>query len=342
MKSHDFYDLQSEARSKNFYFDFDDFTIIPRESSISERSEIQVDNSILCSSPMDTVTGAMMIKAMRSIGCDSVVHRYQPIEDIIELSAHYDHQLMIAIGSLSSHKSEIDKLIKAGVTKFVLDVAHGGSRKAIETLLYIREKLQDKAWLCSGSICTQEAAYDNIFGPDYILVNALRVGVGPGSSCETRKRIGVGLPLPSTIVEIRGLCERIFTTPVTIIGDGGIRNSGDFVKAIACGADKVFVGTSFGATEEAEGKRYYFTNLTKEQEVYKQIRGMASESALIDHNKESKNLIAIEGKEQFVKVEGSVKDIAYSYLNSLKQAMFYTGAKTIDEFQEKVLFAFLK
>lgn len=333
--------------SSQKHFDFDDFTILPQRSNISERDEIVSllnGNNIptIMSSPMDTITGRYMIKAMRSIGCDGVIHRYQSTENIIEIARTTSNPI-VAIGSVKSHKATIDALLSEGVTRFVIDVAHGGSQKALDTVTYLRNKLSESADIWSGSICTYEAARDNFEAG----ATGLRVGVSPGNFCETRTRIGVGIPLPASICDITSFAK---LNNLLLIGDGGIRNSGDFVKAIACGANTVFIGSSFGATYESEGLWYRktgentYSTISGPQNpdfLYKRIRGMASYSALTEHNKEDKNKIAVEGREDYVRCRGSVVSIATEYLNALKQAMFYTGSRTIEEFHERVDFAFI-
>lgn len=299
-------------------------------------------------SPMDSVSSKNMIKESSELDILCAIHRYQSIDSVKE-SFIINVNNPVAVGSYESHKKVIHDLIDYGVRFFIIDVAHGGSRKAIDSI-YAIKKIDSEIKIMSGSVCTyKDALACALAGADFI-----RVGVSPGNSCETRNLIGVGLPLPQSLIDISEPLKKDFPK-IKIVGDGGISSSGDFIKSIALGADYAMIGTYFAGCFESPSKFYqkyesyfqisesYFeiseNGLNQCEErgipVFKKARGMASLSALVEGNGKNPNDVVIEGKEHFVPYRGKLKDVVKQFTSALSQAMFYVGAESIVDFQNK-------
>lgn len=214
-------------------------------------------------------------------------------------------------------------LVEVGVDIIALDSAHGHSKGVIDKIREVRKAFPDLD-LVGGNIVTPEAAKDLIEAG----ANVLKVGVGPGSICTTRVVAGVGVPQLSAIYDTY---EYAKTKNVSIIGDGGIKLSGDIVKAIAAGANCVMIGSMFAGTDEAPGEEIIFQG-----RKFKTYQGMGSLSAMKRGSKdryfqsEAKKLVP-EGIEGRVPYKGSLKDVVYQLCGGLRAGMGYCGVKNIEE-----------
>jgi IMP dehydrogenase len=165
--------------------------------------------------------------------------------------------------------------------------------------------------------------------------DAVKVGVGPGSICTTRVVAGVGVPQLTAVMECSEVARKY---DVPIIADGGIRYSGDIVKALAAGAESVMVGSIFAGTEEAPGETILYQG-----RKYKAYRGMGSLGAMRSgsadrYGQEGENKFVPEGIEGMVPYKGTVKDVVHQLVGGLRSGMGYVGARTIKELQEKAVF----
>ncbi|NJE08927.1 IMP dehydrogenase [Thermococcus sp. M39] len=218
-------------------------------------------------------------------------------------------------------------LDKAGVDVIVIDTAHAHNLKAIESMKEIRAKVD--ADLIVGNIANPKAVDDLTFA------DAVKVGIGPGSICTTRVVAGVGVP---QITAIAMVADRAEEYGIKVIADGGIKYSGDIVKAIAAGADAVMLGNLLAGTKEAPGKEVIING-----RKYKQYRGMGSLGAMMKggaeryyqkgHMKTRK--FVPEGVEGVVPYKGSVSEVLYQLIGGLRAGMGYVGAKNIQELKEK-------
>ncbi|NJE12799.1 IMP dehydrogenase [Thermococcus sp. LS2] len=218
-------------------------------------------------------------------------------------------------------------LDKAGVDVIVIDTAHAHNLKAIESMKEIRAKVD--ADLIVGNIANPKAVDDLTFA------DAVKVGIGPGSICTTRVVAGVGVP---QITAIAMVADRAEEYGIRVIADGGIKYSGDIVKAIAAGADAVMLGNLLAGTKEAPGKEVIING-----RKYKQYRGMGSLGAMMKggaeryyqkgHMKTRK--FVPEGVEGVVPYKGSVSEVLYQLIGGLRAGMGYVGAKNIQELKEK-------
>ena len=222
---------------------------------------------------------------------------------------------------------------KAGVDVFVVDSAHGHSKNVIETIKMIKKEFQ-AIDVIGGNVATAEGALELVKAG----VDAVKVGMGPGSICTTRIIAGIGVPQITAILEIKAALEG---QNVSIIADGGIRFSGDIAKAIAAGADSVMLGSLLAGTEEAPGKVELFQGRS-----FKTYRGMGSLGAMSERNDLNRysqdtidpEKIVPEGVEGRVPFKGWVVNVINQLMGGLRQSMGYVGCQSIDEMQQKTEF----
>jgi IMP dehydrogenase len=238
-----------------------------------------------------------------------------------------------AIGPGKDREARTDALIKAGVDVLVLDTAHGHSRDVLNAVRDTKQHFPD-CQLIGGNVATREGALDLIKAG----VDAVKVGVGPGSICTTRVIAGVGIPQLSAIIETSEVSERY---EVPVVADGGIKFSGDITKAIAAGARSVMIGNLFAGTDESPGEMVLYQGRS-----YKVYRGMGSIEAMKEGSKdryfqgdvESETKLVPEGIEGRVPYRGVLSDSVQQLIGGMKAGMGYLGAKTIQELQQKAKF----
>ncbi|SHE52255.1 inosine-5'-monophosphate dehydrogenase [Marinitoga hydrogenitolerans DSM 16785] len=262
------------------------------------------------------------------------------IKDIVSVMEHpnasRDNKGRLLVGAAIGISDALERataLINANVDIIVLDSAHGHSKNIIETIKLLKSKFPETP-IIAGNIATEEASKDLIkAGAD-----ALKVGIGPGSICTTRVVAGIGVPQLTAIMDVVKIAKK-YNIPV--IADGGIRYSGDIVKALAAGANTVMLGSLFAGTEEAPGETILYQG-----RKYKTYRGMGSISAMKKGSKDryfqenitNTDKLVPEGVEGMVPYKGKVKEIVYQLLGGLKSGMGYIGAKDIDDLHEKAEF----
>ena len=238
-----------------------------------------------------------------------------------------------AIGTEKNTLIRAEELFKAGVDVFVIDSAHGHSKNVIKTIKAVKDAFKGVE-IIGGNIATPDAALELMKAG----VDAVKVGMGPGSICTTRIIAGIGVPQVTAILEIK---EALKKSNVNIIADGGIRFSGDIAKAIAAGADSVMLGSLFAGTEEAPGKVELFQGRS-----FKTYRGMGSIGAMTERNDANRYLqenvesdkLVPEGIEGRVPYKGLVINVINQLEGGLRQSMGYIGCKDIDEMQQQSQF----
>ena len=240
-----------------------------------------------------------------------------------------------AVGVKGDFLERTEALLDAGADTIIVDIAHGHSNNAINTVNMIK-KAFPHCELIAGNVATGEGARDLITAG----VDAVKVGVGSGSICITRVVTGSGVPQLTAVMESVKVA-RDYDIPV--ISDGGIRTSGDTTKALAVGASSVMVGSMFGGTDESPGK-----TLVKNGKKFKMYRGMASFYASLGrkYREEGTQIIdssdlndyVPEGVEAMVPYKGSVVDIIRQLVGGLRSGLSYCGAKTISEMQKNAEF----
>ena len=233
-----------------------------------------------------------------------------------------------AIGTEKNTMERAEALFGAGVDVFVVDSAHGHSKNVIDTIKSLKNTFKDVE-IIGGNIATADAALEL----EKAGVDAVKIGMGPGSICTTRIIAGIGVPQITAIMEIKEVLKK---GNVNIIADGGIRFSGDIAKAIAAGADSVMLGSLFAGTEEAPGKVELFQGRS-----FKTYRGMGSIGAMTERNDANRYLqediqsdkLVPEGIEGRVPYKGLVISVINQLEGGLRQSMGYVGCKTIKNMQ---------
>ena len=233
-----------------------------------------------------------------------------------------------AIGTEKNTLERAEALFEAGVDVFVVDSAHGHSKNVIDTIKRLKNTFKDVE-IIGGNIATADAALEL----EKAGVDAVKIGMGPGSICTTRIIAGIGVPQITAIMEIKEVLKK---GNVNIIADGGIRFSGDIAKAIAAGADSVMLGSLFAGTEEAPGKVELFQGRS-----FKTYRGMGSIGAMTERNDANRYLqediqsdkLVPEGIEGRVPYKGLVISVINQLEGGLRQSMGYVGCKTIKNMQ---------
>ena len=238
-----------------------------------------------------------------------------------------------AIGTGGDSEDRLERLVQAGVDVIVVDTAHGHSRGVIERVRQIKRQYP-KLDVIAGNIATAAAARALVeAGAD-----AVKVGIGPGSICTTRVVAGVGVP---QITAISDVAQALKGTDIPLIGDGGIRYSGDVAKALAAGADCVMLGSMFAGTEEAPGEVMLFQGRS-----YKSYRGMGSVGAMQDGAADryfqdassAAEKMVPEGVEGRVAYKGSLIPIIYQLCGGVKASMGYCGCATIEQLHANAQF----
>jgi len=238
-----------------------------------------------------------------------------------------------AIGVGDQIEAHTEKLVQAGVDVVVLDSAHGHSAGVIRAIEAVRGAFPNLQ-IIAGNIATAEAAEDLIQAG----VNAIKVGVGPGSICTTRIVAGVGVP---QVTALRGCVKVGKKHDIPVIADGGIKHSGDIAKAIGAGASSIMIGSLFAGTDETPGETFLYQGRT-----YKGYRGMGSIGAMAEGSSDryfqeetsATSKLVPEGIEGKVPYRGPLTNVIYQLLGGLRSGMGYVGAATIDELQEKAKF----
>ena len=232
-----------------------------------------------------------------------------------------------AVGTGQSHIDRVDALVEAGVDVLVVDTAHGHSKGVLDTVSYIKNRYPD-IQIIGGNIATGDAAKALVAAG----ADGVKVGIGPGSICTTRIVSGIGVP---QITAVANVVEALKGSGVPVIADGGIRFSGDIVKAIAAGAHVIMVGSLLAGTEEAPGEVELFQG-----RYYKAYRGMGSLGAMAQHHGSSDRYfqdassgvekLVPEGIEGRVPYKGPMSAIVHQLMGGLRSGMGYTGSTNIE------------
>lgn len=340
----------AEERINSTALTFDDVLLVPaysdvlpREVSTKARFTRNITLNIpVVSAAMDTVSEKAMAIMLARKGGISVIHKNMSIEaqarqvrEVKEypvegekipcLDASGRLRVAAGVGITADVLDRVTALVEAGVDAVVLDSAHGDSHGVVEALRKIKSVYPELDTVV-GNIATGEAATRLIeAGAD-----ALKVGIGPGSICTTRIIAGVGVPQISAIYDAAKAAEG---SGVPVIADGGLRYSGDIVKALAAGGDCVMIGSMFAGTDEAPGEIF-----EEDGRKFKSYRGMGSVDAMkagsrdryFQDGEDSTKKLVPEGVVARVPYKGSVGDIVYQLVGGIRSGMGYCGAADID------------
>lgn len=355
--------MDPQKSSFQFGITFDDILLVPGYSDFS-RKDIDLSTQFskririsipLVSAPMDTVTESGLAIELAKLGGIGIIHRNLSIENqALEVKKVKSKKLLVgaAIGASDGFEDRIKALSKAGVDVVVVDSAHGFSKGVIETIKFIKKNYKNID-IVAGNIATFDGARALIAAG----ADGLRVGMGPGAICTTRIISGMGIPQITAIMETSRAAKKF---EVPIIADGGIKYSGDMVKALAVGASTVMMGGYFAASVESPGKlitlkqnelpsRFQRISNMKKKYQFKEYRGMGSEAAMKKgakiksedefHGKNYKDRVLVaEGVEGLVLVKGKASDLVDQAIGGIKSGMYYIGAKNILELWRKAKF----
>ncbi len=324
----------TEIKNRGKGLTFDDVLIIPARSDVRSRRDPQLTSKLtrnisietpIVSANMDMVTEYDMAFAMNQLGGLGILHRFLSIEGQAAQARRLKEagvkNISASVGVGEEFKTRSKALVDAGVNIITIDIAHGHSVQMMETMKWLKDHYP-QVELIAGNMATPDAARDLIeSGAD-----AIKVGIGPGSMCTTRIITGCGVPQLTAI----SLCAEIAATyGVPVIADGGIRNSGDMVKAFAAGASTVMLGSMLSGTIETPGEI---------KNGKKHYRGMASRSAQDSWRGGVPEGMAPEGESTQVAVKGHVKDVIFEVTGGIRSGMSYINATSIAEIKEKALF----
>ena len=340
---------------KNAYT-FDDVLLVPNKSEIlpnqvSLKTNLTKNiklNIPLISASMDTVTENEMAIAMAKQGGLGIIHKNMSIQKQSEevrkvksfllndknhiYSVDKDGRLLCgaSVGVTDDMMSRVDALMNEGVDVIVLDTAHGHSKGVLDSVSKIKTKY-NFVEIIAGNVATVEATEDLI----NVGADCVKVGIGPGSICTTRIVAGVGVPQLTAVMDCSEFARN---KNVPVIADGGIKYSGDIVKALAGGASVVMLGSIFAGCDEAPGEK-----ISIGEKFYKSYRGMGSIGAMNNGSSDryfqngSKKFVP-EGIEGVVACKGSVSEIIYQLIGGIKSGMGYLGAETLEKLYENSRF----
>ena len=317
---------------------YNDVLLVPQYSDIRSRAEVSIASALdgpyayvpftlpIIASPMDTISEEAMGVSMWQEGGLAVVHRYNTIDRQIEIMDHIiglsQCNAAAAIGTSGDYLDRATALYDVGVRILCVDVAHGHHILMKEALHELRDCFGDSVHIMAGNVATLEGYNDLVdWGAD-----SVRCNIGGGSICSTRIQTGHGVPGLHTIID----CASTTSRKVPIIADGGIRNSGDIVKALAAGADFVMLGSLLSGTDETPGDI-----INSRQGKFKSYRGMASRDAQIEWRGKTASL---EGVATTVPAKGPVRDVLQELVRGVRSGLSYSGARSIRQLQTRARF----
>lgn len=316
---------------------FDDVLLVPKYSDIESRTEVDISNNLdesirldlpVISSPMDTITEEDMCLAMSQAGGMGIIHRYNTVDrqaEILEevFNNNPDATVGAAIGMTGDYMERAQLLCEEGASVLCVDVAHGHHAMMERCLRNLKQRFGDSVHIMAGNVATLEG-FDALasWGAD-----SVRVGIGGGSICSTRLVTGHGVPTFQSILDISRT-----TYNSKIIADGGIKTTGDMVKAYAAGADFVIVGSMLAGTKETPGEILSSGTTSGDRKKYKVYRGMASSKAQRSWRGKSSTP---EGISTTVAYKGSVKAILKDFNGGIRSGLSYTGVRNLKELRCK-------
>lgn len=312
--------------------------VVPSEVDTKTRLTRGIELEIpLVSSAMDTVTESAMAIAMAKAGGIGILHRNLSVEDQVKnvKLAKAAGLVGAAVGVGDDGFARACALIEAGVDVVVVDTAHGHHRAVLDAIARIKKDFP-KIQIIGGNVATRAGAQALINAG----VDAVKVGVGPGSICTTRVVAGVGVPQITAIMEAHKACVK---ADIPLIADGGLQYSGDIAKAIVAGADSVMLGSLLAGCDESPGELVEISG-----RKFKAYRGMGSLGAMQSRGEQksyskdrymqddvlAEDKLVPEGIEGKVKYRGSVATTVHQLVGGLRSGMGYAGAATIADLQK--------
>lgn len=327
---------------------FDDVLIVPKFSTITSRKDVSLSTKLgdellelpIISSNMDTITGPEMCSAMAGAGGIGCLHRFMPVDEMVRIWKERSFSSpMVSIGLGHEELVRAEALYAAGARLFVIDVAHGAQQSVVDQAHELRAQLGDDFYLMVGNFASADSVTEFIQRSHGI--DAVKVGIGPGSACTTRIKTGVGYPQFSAI---QSIARTLKNTSIQVIGDGGMKTPGDVAKALGAGAHAVMLGGMLSGTTETPPVQAILANppFDYDAETYLKekgvnYRGSASHESYIAQGKVGAHRTP-EGESFFVPYKGSVINILTDIEGGIRSAMTYVGARSLDEFHARCEF----
>ena len=316
---------------------FDDVMLVPGYNGIRSRQDVTTSVTAagrkfeipIISANMDTVTEEAMSDAITGFGGMAILHRFMSIEDNVAMFRRVKNpkQTGISIGIGEESMPRAEALIAAGAEIVCVDVAHGHSKEVNRTIRQLRERWGSNIMIIAGNVATYA-------GADYLAAagaDVIKVGIGPGSVCSTRMKTGFGVPQLTALQECRKVDR-------CVIADGGIKNPGDAVKALAAGADFIMMGGMLSGTDETPGEIITRKNPDGSETRLKRFRGMASKEAQEEFMGGMAEWKTSEGVAVEVIAKGPVRNVVLDVMGGIRSGMTYCGALNIKQLQRKAQF----
>ncbi|MFW6376965.1 MAG: guanosine monophosphate reductase [archaeon] len=317
---------------------YDDVLLVPQRSPVDSRSDVDLSTELtsdvsldlpLLSAPMDTVTEAETAIALSEVGGFGTIHRFLSIEEQaaeVRRASEAGAAVGAAIGITDGFLDRAEAVVAAGADALIVDVAHGHLEKCLDATASVRESFPE-AELVAGNVATPSAVHDLVDAG----VDAVKVGIGAGSHCTTRAVAGAGVP---QLTAVDDCADAAREHGVRVIADGGIRSSGDAVKALVAGADTVMLGRLFAATDESPGEL-----IERTDGIYKRSRGMATTAANeARSDKTVEGHHVDEGVEGLTEYQGTIAEVVEDFASGMQSGLSYCGGRTIDEARENAEF----
>jgi GMP reductase len=312
--------------------DFSDVLLLPKRSQYSSRSEVLLERTFkfkyspyvwsgvpIMISNMDTTGTIEMALEMQKQKILTCLHKYYTVEDL-NLQPLDINFFAVSTGISDKDLLNLDEIVKTVDPKFIcIDVANGYMSKFIERCKEIRKKYPEKI-LIAGNVCTSEGVLELVMNGK---VDIVKVGIGSGSCCTTRKQTGIGMPQFSAIIECADTAHGL---DAHIISDGGLQVVGDFSKAYGAGADFVMSGSMFAGHNESGGEL-----IVEGEKTYKVFYGMSSSNAMNKYSGGVAKYKSSEGKAVKIEHRGPVEETILNIQGGIRSCMTYLGAKKIKD-----------
>lgn len=321
----------NEISERNTGLSYDDVLLMPEHCEISSRTIPHLETRLtkkkkmklpFIAANMDTVSEYDMAMKMSELGAHAIIHRFMTIERQVAMVRNlfqrktdkFQHYISASVGVKEEGMRRADALVDAGAEILTLDIAHGDSVMMLETLEYIKKNHQHVE-VIAGNVAMPEGVKRFVdAGAD-----AIKIGIGPGSMCTTRVITGCGVPQLTAVA----LCvEEARKYDVPVIADGGIKASGDIVKAFAAGADSVMLGSMLAGTLEAPGEL---------KGGMKKYRGMASRDAQVSWRGHMQKGMAPEGESKMISCKGPLENVILELAGGVRSGMTYLNAKSLQD-----------
>lgn len=318
--------------------DFSDVLLLPKRSQYSSRSEVSLERTFkfkyspytwtgvpIMVSNMDTTGTIEMALELQKHKVLTCLHKYYTSDDLLKAELNKEYYA-VSTGINVNDLDNLEEIIEKVDPKFIcIDVANGYMSKFIEICKLVREKYPEKI-LIAGNVCTSEGVLELVMNGK---VDIVKVGIGSGSCCTTRKQTGIGMPQLSAVIECADTAHGM---DAHIISDGGLQVVGDFSKAYGAGADFVMSGSMFAGHNESGGELIHDTNDGGDIiKSYKVFYGMSSTTAMNTYSGGVAKYRSSEGKTVKIEHRGPVEKTILDIQGGIRSTMTYIGAKKIKD-----------